>query len=557
MINCLTSLFTALLLFFNSLPSLFSGVSVAEITVDASQTSTVIPNIVDNVNIWGLSNSFYSPETEPEHNIFEFVEYVQLMQCTGGTAERDLFKNPYDTSTTADYDFTRIIENCRGILSLGAKPHLKLGGVPLKFTSGYQMGGFGMNVYPPDDYEAYSVYIKAIIQALVDEFGLQEVKKWRFGCMTEYENGEWFQAKTDTDDSAEKAELTAQAYCKLYDYTAKAVTDVLGEDACIGAHSMTVTQGLWDEEIFIRHVAQGTNYATGKTGSPIKFLSASFYDSKPGEFNEEKTLPETVAYLKNTAEKYGLKDLFYGIDEGRILAGNSSGAVGSELLNRAVGFTWQAAYDARLFMQGIDSGLSYFSSWGYLSNNLLGGNPTVSYHVANNIADFAGSKRLKADVVSARVSLKVDVDCLAAWSESTQTLRIMVYNFKNDVDYSNALDARIKVNIPQLDGKTVTVTKSIVNDHCNYFDEWQQDRVTYGITDGCFSWSPDDPCIDANTILSDSAAREIYFTQLKAKYAECSKLLPQTAEMNVENGEVSLKDTLGASNVIFYEIAAK
>ena len=44
------------------------------------------------------------------------------MQCTGGTADRDLFVDPYDTSTMTDYKFDKLIENCRGILSLGAKP---------------------------------------------------------------------------------------------------------------------------------------------------------------------------------------------------------------------------------------------------------------------------------------------------------------------------------------------------------------------------------------------------------------------------------------------------
>lgn len=86
-----------------------------------------------------------------------------------------------DASVLDDYDFTRLIENCRGILALGAKPHLKLGGVPVKFTSDYEYGGFGMNVYPPDNYNVYYNYIKATASALVDEFGRDEVLSWRFG----------------------------------------------------------------------------------------------------------------------------------------------------------------------------------------------------------------------------------------------------------------------------------------------------------------------------------------------------------------------------------------
>lgn len=61
------------------------------------------------------------------------------------------------------------------------------------------------------------------------------------------------------------------------------------------------------------------------TGTHISFLSASFYDSKPGEYTSGKTLPETIAFIKNCAEQNGLNDLIYGVDEGRLLCGNSAG----------------------------------------------------------------------------------------------------------------------------------------------------------------------------------------------------------------------------------------
>ncbi len=526
------------------------------ITVNAETNSGTIPNIVSNVNLWHMGESFYDPEITSDYNVFEFVEYVQLMQCTGGTEDRDLFVDPLDTSTMTDYDFEPLIKNCAGILKLGAKPHLKLGGVPLKFTKGYEMGGFGMNPYPPDDYNIYYNYIKAITEALVEEFGIAEVQLWRFGVMTEYENKEWFKAKLDTEDEAELSQASAEAYCKLYDYTVKALTDVLGEDICVGAHSMTVTEGLWDETLFIRHVAQGKNYATGKIGTPIKFLAASFYDTRPGEYTEGKTLTETVAYLKNTAEQYGLDDLFYGIDEGRILNGNSRGTVGEELLQRVTGYTWQASYDARLFKQGIDSGLDYFSSWGFLSNGLTDGYPTVSYHVAENIAKFSGCNRVET-VIESSLALGVESDCLAAWDEETQTLRVMVYNFKNDVDFKNKLEMELNLNIPQLDGKEVVITKYLVNDDCNYFDEWQQDRKTYDITDDKFAWSPDDPSLDNPTVLADEEAIKFYKGELRDKYIACSKLVPVEETQTVNNSTVTINETIDAGNVVFYEIKSK
>lgn len=540
------SVVTLFTFWLSSFENLFRGVSTAEITVDTDSAGYEIPNIADNINIWHMGTYFYNAERNEEYDVFGFVKYVQLMQCTGGTADRDLFVDPYDTTTMTDYKFDSLIENCRGILKLGAKPHLKLGGVPLKFTSGYELGGFDMNVYPPDDYNVYYDYIKAIAQALCDEFGREEVLTWRFGCMTEYENQDWFMAKSG--DPRESAE----AYCKLYDYTVQALVDVIGDDVFVGAHSMTVTEGLWDEEIFIRHVAEGTNYANGGKGTRICFLSGSFYDVKPGTFTSGYTLPETIGYLKNTAEKYGLTDLIYGIDEGRILSGVSSGSIGSELLSRTTGYTWQAAYDARLFSQAITSGADYFSSWSYLTNGNLDGYPTISYHVAQNLAKFEGCKTLSSSTMQLKTGLKVEIGNLCAVDEETGTYRVMAYNFKNKLTYSGKAD--VTINIPAEDGKKYKVVTYLVDDDCNFFDEWQQDRETYNITDDCFSWSPDDPGLDNTTTLTNPAAREIYQNELRDKYIDCSVLTPETNEVVATDGMISLNIMLGAGNVVFFEI---
>ena len=533
---------------------IFSGgetVNDYTFTVDTSKVGGSLPNAVSNINVWDMNSSdkFTNLKINEEYNIGEFVEYIQLMQCTGGNSTRDLFKDPYDFDVLDDYDFSRLVENCRGIVELGAKPHLKLGSVPLKYSAlAREDEYFGTNIYPPDDYDVYYNYMAAMAQALVDEFGSDEVLTWRFGVMTEYENDQWFMAASgDPQESATE-------YCKLYDYTVAALQDIIGENVFVGAHSMTVTEGLWDENIFIDHCANGTNYKTGEKGTRICFLSASFYDYSPGEFTSGYTLTETIGYLQSCAEKAGLKNLIFGIDEGRILCGNSSGAADSQLLNRTVGYTYQAAYDARLYKQLFDIGGDYFSAWGYLSNGLFSGNPTVSYHVARNIAEFANTNRVGVEKTKSGVLYETEVDSVAAYDTSSKTLRIMAYNFKNDVEYSKAADLAFEVKTPQLDGETVQITRYVIDDSCNYFDEWVQDRVTYGIGDDCFHWSPDDPCIDNPTTLVDSAAREIYFSKLYTKYYECSKLVPVTQTATVENGTLVLEDTLAANGVIFYEI---
>ncbi len=521
--------------------------------IDASQKGKVLPNVVNNVNIWSIEgNPFVDAQINEENNIFEFVEYVQFMQCTGGTEARDLFKDPNDKTVLDDYDFTVLINNCRGVLNLGAKPFLKLGNVPLKFSKEATTEiGFGMNPYPPDDFDVYYNYIHALATELVKEFGKEEVLTWRFGVMTEYENAAWFFA------GEEDPEESAVAYCKLYDYSVAALQDAIGENVFVGAHSMTVTEGLWDEAEFIKHCGEGTNYKTGEKGTRVCYLSTSFYDSVPGDYTDGKTLPESIEYLRETAESVGLNDLIYGVDEGRILEGNSSGSVGSELLTRTCGYTYQAAYDARLTAQMFNNDIAYFSAWSYLSNGFLQGNPTVSYHVAKNAAKFSGANLVSTEKTISGLILGSDINAVSAFNQKTNTLHVMAYNFKNDVEYKTTINMTFEINAPQFSGKNVKVTAYVIDDDCNYFDEWVEDRKTYNITDECFSWSPDDPSIDNPVTLVDEKAREIYFNELYDKYTECSKLVPVESEMVAEDGKLTLDITLDPHAVVFYEITEK
>ncbi len=553
--SAIISFFSYLLALIIALPGIIAsgGKSVNDysFTVDSSVMGDELPNVVSNVNIWDMNGSdqFTNLKINEEYNIGEFVEFVQLMQCTGGNATRDLFKDPMNFDVLDDYDFTRLIDNCKGILQLGAKPHLKLGSVPLKYSANALEGKvFGTNIYPPDDYDVYYNYMAAMAQALVDAFGKDEVLTWRFGVMTEYENAQWFMAVSgDPQESAVE-------YCKLYDYTVAALQDKIGENVVVGAHSMTVTEGLWDENIFIQHCANGNNYKTGEKGTRVCFLTGSFYDSCPGEPTSGYSLPKTIAFLQQCAEKAGLKDIVFGIDEGRILCGISSGEADDQLLSRTVGYTYQAAYDARIYKQLFDCGGDYFSAWGYLSNGLFDGNPTVSYHVAKNIYSFAGADRVSLQKNKSGVIYKAEVDAVAAFDSETDTLRVMAYNFKDDIEYNKPVDLSFEINASQYDGRTVKITKYDVDDDCNYFDEWVEDRNAFGIGNDCFAWSPDDPCIENITTLNNSAAREIYFTQLRSKYYECSKLVPFTETVVVKNGALALEDTLAANGVIFYEI---
>ena len=519
------------------------GIALSEkntFTVNTKSTGKTVTSFFNNMNMWSVN----APSKDSQYDVYDFVDYVQLMQCSGGTADRDLFKDPLNKSVLDDYDFTKLINVCRTIVKNGAKPHLKLGSVPLKYSTNVAMGDFNMNIYPPDDYNVYYDYIYALAAALVDEFGRGEVLSWRFGVMTEYENDGWFMHPSGDPEE------TKIAYFKLYDYTVQALIDAVGDTIFVGAHSMSCTEGMWDEADFIEHVAQGTNYATGKKGTRICYLAASYYQhvAGAGVGKNEKNFIQTMSYLQQTAKKYGLNDLIYGVDEGRMLTGINTGRTSFDLNNRMVGYSYQGAFDARLFKQAVENNIGYFSSWMFLSK----GRPTVSYYVAKYSSEFAGMKQVST-VKQTTSSRDADIQAISAYDPATKTLRIMAYNFKNSYEYSDKATVSFGIDAPIQSGN-VSVTKRFIDDNCNYFDEWLQDRKTYNITDDMFHWSPDDPGIEVFLEAADDELADIYYKTLMPRYIEASKLTPQTETLKVSAGKLNIEDTIDGNSVVFYEI---
>ena len=524
-------------------PTLYAASpSVLRVNVDATERGKTIGNKVSTVNIWQFQTFPLTPKDEGA-NLSEFVECVQFMQATGGNASRDLFVAPENRDVVDDYDFEPLLKACRGVLDLGAKPHIKLS-VPDKFSKETVVDGFGVNALPPDDYEVYYRYIQAMTSALVERFGLDEVKTWGFGVLVEFENASWFH------DKAKSPEGSRDAYFKLYDYSVAALCDQLGPDIWIGAHAMACTEGLWDERDFLDHCAKDANAKTGESPIPIKYFAVSFYDDAPDR-PHPMTLAETVARIRERANAVGLTDLRYGVDEGRILA-SRPGKNAGDLTFRIVGQTYQAAFDARIFKILIDSDIDYFSAWSYSTSSPWGGYPLIAYRVAQNVAKFKNAKLLET-TEEKTLDEGVDCDAVAAFDEDAQTLRLMAYNFKYDLEYDKSADVAFDVDAPFWKGRRVKVVETTIDDKENFFCDWLADKERLQIPDDAFSWSPDSGNLDVGWINPEYKA--LYDKELRAKYLEKANRPPRSVEREVvvgDDGRFSLSTTLDRHGVVFY-----
>ncbi len=114
--------------------------------------------------------------------------------------------------------------------------------------------------YPPRDYKKWAGLVYEWVRHSVERYGKAAVDTWYWEVWNEPDIGYW--------------QGTAREYHKLYDFAADALKRALPSARIGGPHSTgpgspQAARFLRD---FLEHVVRGTNYATGKTGSPLDYI---------------------------------------------------------------------------------------------------------------------------------------------------------------------------------------------------------------------------------------------------------------------------------------------
>lgn len=111
--------------------------------------------------------------------------------------------------------------------------------------------------YPPKDYDKWRNLVYEWVKHSVARYGQKEVESWYWEVWNE-PNGHYWKG-------------TREEFYKLYDYAADGLKRAL-PTAKIGGINIAGTKGKGAQEWtndFIKHCISGTNYATGKIGSPM------------------------------------------------------------------------------------------------------------------------------------------------------------------------------------------------------------------------------------------------------------------------------------------------
>jgi xylan 1,4-beta-xylosidase len=111
--------------------------------------------------------------------------------------------------------------------------------------------------YPPKDYEKWGQLVYEWVKHCLKRYGKAEVKKWYWEVWNEANIGYW--------------RGTPEEFRKLHDYAIDGVKRAFPE-AKVGGSDVAGDGGKFQRDFF-DHCLHGTNFATGKRGTPLDFVS--------------------------------------------------------------------------------------------------------------------------------------------------------------------------------------------------------------------------------------------------------------------------------------------
>lgn len=111
--------------------------------------------------------------------------------------------------------------------------------------------------YPPKDYDKWRELVYQWVKHCIERYGKAEVETWYWEVWNEA-NGYYWKAKPEE-------------FHKLHDYAIDGVRRAL-PTARVGGPDSAGAGGKWTRN-FLEHCLRGTNYATGKIGTPIDFVA--------------------------------------------------------------------------------------------------------------------------------------------------------------------------------------------------------------------------------------------------------------------------------------------
>ncbi len=341
--------------------------------------------------------------------------------------------------------------------------------------------------YPPKDYNKWAELVYQWVRHSVEKYGQKEVESWYWELWNEPNIPYW--------------KGTTEEYIKLYDYTADAVKRAL-PTARIGGPEVTGPGDKNSQKFFrafMDHVVNGKNYVTGKTGTPIDFIT---YHAKGApklvdghvQMNMGTQLRDIDKGFEIVASYPTLKDLPIIIGEsdpegcaacsedyspqnayrnGTMYSSYTAASFArkydlaqSRGVNLAGAVTWAFEFEDQAWFRGfrdlatngVDKPvLNVFRMFGMM--------PETRVEVKGGLA---------YDYIRVRdKSVRDEVDVNAFASKGAKSASVMVWHYHDD--NIPGADAPVEVKLTGLPGKAIKLTHYRIDQkHSNSYEAWKQ-----------------------------------------------------------------------------------
>jgi xylan 1,4-beta-xylosidase len=336
--------------------------------------------------------------------------------------------------------------------------------------------------YPPKDYDKWRELVFQWTRHCVERYGRAEVETWYWQVWNEPNIGYW--------------KGTPAEFRKLHDYAIDGVKRAL-PTARVGGADCAGSGGRFTRE-FIEHCLRGTNYATGKAGTPLDFIS--FHAKGAPVFTNNHVRMGIAAHLRTIDEGFRIVSSYDELKSRPVVIGESdpegcAACQGPQLAYR--NGTMYSSYTAASFARkhelaerhgvNLEGALTwafefedqpYFAGFRSLASN------GIDKPVLNVFRMFARMRGRRLPAVSdgaipldemLRQGVRGRPDVAALASGDARDLWVMIWHYHDD-DLSGAV-ARVNLvlsGLPAPDGTVKLEHFRIDGEHSNAFAAWKR-----------------------------------------------------------------------------------
>ena len=262
-----------------------------------------------------------------------------------------------DVNGNPIYDWTILDKIFDTYLMNGVKPYVQIGFMPeamsvnpIPYKHSWDPSKNYNNIttgwaYPPKDYKKWEELSYEWVKHCINRYGKEEVEKWYWQTWNEPNHKNYWKG-------------TIEEFLKLHDHAINGVLRAL-PTAIVGGPDVAGHGGEFTKA-FIEHCLRGKNFATGETGTPLKFIS--FHAKGSPEFVDGHVSMNMAPQLKNIEEGFIMINSYPELKNIPIIIGESDLEGFAACQGEKYGYrngTMYSSYTAASFMRKYDLSEKY------------------------------------------------------------------------------------------------------------------------------------------------------------------------------------------------------